>query len=55
MGLSLGEVNWMKFDKDSGDDGSMNENSDDYENVNENSGDDAEVEHFSASSVTDLD
>ena len=55
MGLSLGEVNLMKFDEDSGDDGSMNENSDDYENVNENSGDDAEVEHFSTSSVTDLD
>ena len=49
------EISLGPFDEDSGDDGSMNENSDDYENVNENSGDDAEVEHFSASSVTDLD
>ena len=51
MGLSLGEVNWMKFDKDSGDDGSMNENSGDYENVNVNSGDDEKC----STSVTDSD
>ena len=51
MGLSLGEVNWMKFDKDSGDDGSMNENSGDYENVNVNSGDDEKC----STSVTNLD
>ena len=51
MGLSLGEGNWMKFDKDSGDDGSMNENSDDYENVNVNSGDDEKC----STSVTDSD
>ena len=31
MGLSLGEANLMKFDEDSGDDGSMNENSGEYE------------------------
>ena len=51
MGLSLGEVNWIKFDKDSGDDGSMNENSGDYENVNVNSGDDEKC----STSVTDSD
>ena len=51
MGLSLGEVNWMKFDKDSGDDGSMNENSGEYENVNVNSGDDEKC----STSVTDSD
>lgn len=51
MGLSLGEVNWMKFDKDSGDDGSMNENSGDYENVNVDSGDDEKC----STSVTDSD
>ena len=51
MGLSLGEVNWIKFDRDSGDDGSMNENSGDYENVNVNSGDDEKC----STSVTDSD
>ncbi len=51
MGLSLGEVNWMKFDKVSGDGGSMNENSGDYENVNVNSGDDEKC----STSVTDSD
>ena len=51
MGLSLGEVNWIKFDKDSGDDGSMNENSGEYENVNVNSGDDEKC----STSVTDSD
>ena len=51
MGLSLGEVNWMKFDDDSGDDGSMNENSGEYENVNVNSGDDEKC----STSVTDSD
>ena len=51
MGLSLGEVNWMKFDKDSGDDGSMNENSGEYENVNVRNGDDEKC----STSVTDSD
>ena len=51
MGLSLGEVNWIKFDRDSGDDGSMNENSGEYENVNVNSGDDEKC----STSVTDSD
>ena len=51
MGLSLGEVNLMKFDEDSGDDGSMNENSGEYENVNVNSGDDEKC----STSVTDSD
>ena len=35
--------------------GSFNKNSDEDENVNENSNDDAQVEHLSNSSLTDLD